>query len=337
MPLHDSTLPYACVLMKSTSDPDGLPPMLNAPLDEALAWFARLRDQQASQAEQAAFEAWLATSPAHAQAFEKVRQLWESPALPAALSHFEVPVPKARSRPRPRFQARRWMAAAGLLFMLGWGLLASGLPDRWRADYATAAGEQRSLVLADGSTVLLNTDSALALDFAGDGRGVRLLAGEAYFEVKPDSARPFTVQAGFASVRVVGTRFSVRHGNPALVEVESGTVACSNGQGKPVPLSAGQQVAIGKQAIGLPEPLDAPNQLAWVKGRLVFRDQPLAQVVRELDRYHPGAIFIARPALAQIRVTGSYKLGDSSAVLRALAGIVGARVFSATAYLIVLH
>ena len=303
-------------------------------MDEAVTWFAHLREDGA---DRAAFEAWIAASPAHEAAYAKVRRLWQSPALSAALGHFDQALPTGKTRKPARFHARRWMLAASLLLMAGWGLVATGLPERWQADYTTAAGEQRNITLADGSTVTLNTDSVLALAFDDGQRGVRLLAGEAYFHVQPDSARPFTVQAGPASVRVVGTRFSVRAGDGTRVEVESGTVACSNGEGQSVPVTAGQQVTVTRQGVTPPVPFDSATRLAWVKGRMIFSDQPLAEVVQELDRYRPGAIFIANPALARLRVTGNYKLGDSTAILQALADISGARILTATPYLTVLR
>ncbi|CAG0960161.1 Protein FecR [Gammaproteobacteria bacterium] len=275
--------------MNPTSDP-GDSPSLDTPMDEAVTWFARLRD---AGADRAAFEAWLSASPAHEAAYAKVRRLWQSPALSAALGHFDQALPAGKTRHPACFQARRWMLAASLLLMAGWGLVATGQMDRWQADYTTAAGEQRNITLADGSTVTLNTDSVLALAFDDGQRGVRLLAGEAYFHVQPDS------------VRVVGTRFSVRAGEGTRVAVESGTVACSNGEGPSVPVTAGQQVTATRQGVTPPEPFDSATRLAWVKGRLIFSDQPLAEVLQELDRYHPGAIFIANPALARFRVTGN--------------------------------
>lgn len=307
-----------------------------APLAEALAWFARLRDSQTSAVEREAFAVWRAAKPENAAAYVRVEKLWNSPALSEALARFPpaaVPPVVARSRWRT---SRRWAAAASVLLLAGWILAASGLVDRWRADYTTVAGEQRRIELADGSTVVLNTDSALALDFNNDRRGVRLLAGEAYFEVRPDSERPFIVSTDSATVRVVGTRFAVLAGAATSVTVDSGIVACANGQGASVRVTAGQRVSISQKTITPPSKIDPERAFAWLKGRLIFKDRPLADVLDELDRYHPGLIVIANGRLGDSRVTGNYKLDDTAAV-RALADIAGARVTTVSPYLTVLR
>lgn len=319
-----------------TSNGDDDPKSPGTPLDEALAWFARLQDSEASVAERKAFQSWYAAKPENAEAYARVEKLWNSPPLSEALARFPAAVPPAAARNRLRSPGR-WAAAASVLLLAGWILAASGLIDRWRADYTTVAGEQRRVALADGSTVILNTDSALALDFNDDRRGVRLLAGEAYFEVHPDSARPFVVSTDNATVRVVGTRFAVRSGETTSVAVDSGIVACGNGQGTSVQVTAGQRVSISKETVTPPEAIDSGNTFAWLRGRLIFKDRPLADVLDELDRYHPGLIVIAGAKLGNSRVTGNYKLDDTAAVVRALADIAGGRVTTVSPYLTVVR
>lgn len=313
-----------------------------SPLDDALAWFTRLHRPEAGTAEQSAFAEWLAADPAHAEAYGKVERLWQSPALSSALARVGVAVPVSPPSPparRRRMHPPRWAMAAGVLLFTGWSLIAAGLLDRWRADYASGAGEQRRVLLADGSAVILNTDSALALDFSAGRRGVRLLRGEAYFEVQPDSARPFTVSSGIAQVRVVGTRFNVRAGEEGgtAVDVESGIVACANQRGDSVKLTAGQHTDISQQGVAAPTPADTNRAFAWRNGRLIFQDQPLVQVLAELDRYHPGTIVVVGGRLAQTRVSGNYKLDDTAAIIHSLAEIADARVIGMTPYLTLLR
>ncbi|BBA32125.1 putative FecR-like transmembrane sensor [Methylocaldum marinum] len=320
--------------MTFNGDDDPKPP--GTPQADALAWFARLRDSETGAAEREAFAAWRAAKPEHAEAYARVEKLWNSPALSKALARFPAAVPPVVVR-TPWRKPRRWAAAASVLLLVGWLAAASGLIDRWRADYTTVAGEQRRIALADGSTVILNTDSALALDFNDDRRGVRLLAGEAYFEVRSDSARPFVVSTGNTTVRVVGTRFSVRTGETTSVAVDSGIVACTNGQGAGVRVTAGQRVSISQKTVTPPEQTDAERAFAWLKGRLIFKDRSLADVLDELDRYHPGIIVMANGKLGDSRVTGNYKLDDTAAVVRALADITGARVITVSPYLTVVR
>jgi len=301
--------------------------------DQALAWFARLQDSKANQDDRAKFADWLAANPAHQAAYDKVVQLWQSPALNVALSQYAaIPLPpKQRKLP-----LHRWAAAACIVLTSGWLLLASGWVERWQADAVTDTGEQRRIVLADGSAVTLNTDTALAFNYLGERRGVKILSGEAYFEVQPDKSRPFIVETEQGTVRVVGTRFSVKTGDATQVDVESGIVVCAGQQGDSRQLTAGQHSSIASQGVAAVTDINAGRAFAWLNGRLIFQDQPLAEVIAELDRYHPGVIVITDAKLAQTRVTGNYKLEDTAAIVRALAGIAGARLINLSPYLTVL-
>jgi transmembrane sensor len=218
----------------------------------------------------------------------------------------------------------------------GWLLFASAWGDRWQADLYTGTGEQHRMVLADGSALILNTDSAVKLDYAGERRGVKLLRGEAYFEVQPDKIRPFIVATEHGTVRVVGTRFSVKTGDTTLVDVQSGIVACAGFQGDSLQLTAGQHTRIANKGVADLTSIDPNKAFGWLKGRLIFQDQPLEEVIAELDRYHPGAIIVTDAKLAKIRITGNYKLEDTAAILRTLAGIAGARVINISTYLTLL-
>ncbi|MCK9636830.1 MAG: FecR family protein [Methylobacter tundripaludum] len=309
------------------------PSTLGTTQDQALAWFARLQDSKTSQRDRAEFADWLAASPAHQAAYDKVARLWQSQALNVALSQYAaIPLPQKQQKPPPQ----RWAAAACIVLASGWLLLGSGLIERWQADAVTATGEQRRIVLADGSAVTLNTDTALAFNTIGERRGVKILSGEAYFEVQPDKTRPFIVETEQGTVRVVGTRFSVKTGGATQVDVESGIVVCAGLRGDSRQLTAGQHTSIAGQGVAGITPVDTGRAFAWLNGRLIFQDQPLAEVIAELDRYHPGAIVITDAKLGQTRVTGNYKLEDTAAIVRALADISGARVINLSPYLTVL-
>jgi transmembrane sensor len=308
-------------------------PTLGKTQDQALAWFARLQDSKASQRDRAEFADWLAASPAHRAAYDRVAQLWQSQVLNVALSQCAaMPLPPAQRKLRPQ----RWAAAACMILASGWLLLGSGLIERWQADAVTVAGEQRRLVLADGSAVTMNTDTALAFNDGGERRGVKILSGEAYFEVQPDKTRPFIVETEQGTVRVVGTRFNVKTGDATLVDVESGIVVCAGQQGDSRQLTAGQHTRIVSEGVDAVTGIDAGRAFAWLDGRLIFQDQPLEEVIAELDRYHPGVIVITDAKLAKTRITGNYKLKDTDAIVRALAGIAGARVINLSSYLTVL-
>ncbi|MDO9106827.1 MAG: FecR family protein [Methylovulum sp.] len=300
---------------------------------QALAWFARLQDSKVSNGDKAAFAQWFAANPAHQAAFAKVEQLWQSPALHQALSHYAtIPFPVAHKRN----QSLRWATAASVILACTWFVAAANLINRWQADYATATGEQRRIELADGSAMILNTDSAVTLNFNESQRGIKLLQGEAYFEVQPDKAKPFIVATEQGSVLVVGTRFTVKIGERTDVDVDSGIVACAGKNNGSVQLTAGQHTEISANNVSTATPINPIRSFAWLKGRLIFQDQTLAQVIAELDRYHPGVILITDAKLGQIRMTGNYKLDDTAAVVRTLADIIGAKVMTLSPYLTVL-
>lgn len=317
--------------MSLNAEPE-LPTTQSKIQDQALAWFARLQDSKANQADWDAFSDWLTANPNHQIAYNKVIKLWQSPALNTALSHFAtIPLQAVTSK----YHLQRWAAAVCVVLMSGWMLIASGWINRWQADLATGTGEQRREMLADGSTLILNTDSAVKIDVNGDHRRVTLLSGEVYFEVQPDKTRPFIVATAQGTVRVVGTRFTVKTGDVTQVDVENGIVACTSQQGESRQLTAGQHTSIASQNVAIISQIDTSRTFAWLKGRLIFQDQPLAEVIAELDRYHPGAIVIADTKLGQIRITGNYKLEDTAAIVRSLADITGARVLNLSPYLTV--
>ncbi|MEQ1528204.1 MAG: FecR family protein [Methylococcales bacterium] len=319
--------------MSLNAEADSIHSTLGKTQDQALAWFARLQDSNVNQADKDAFADWLAASASNQIAYDKVIKLWQSPALNTALSRYAaIPLQPALPKRHPQY----WAAAACVVLMSAWISIASGWVDRWQADVATGTGEQRRELLADGSTLILNTDSAVKIDINGNHRGVKLLSGEVYFEVQPDKTWPFIVATAQGTVRVVGTRFTVKAEETTQVDVESGIVACTSEQGESRQLIAGQHTSIASQSVATITQIDPSRAFAWLKGRLIFQDQPLAEVIAELDRYLPGAILIADAKLGQTRITGNYKLEDTAAIVRSLADIAGARVINLSPYLTIL-
>jgi transmembrane sensor len=123
--------------------------------------------------------------------------------------------------------------------------------------------------------------------------------------------------------------------------LDSGIVACGNEKGAGIRLTAAQQVSISKETVTPPETVHSGSLFAWLRGRLIFKDRPLAEVPDELDRNHPGIIVIANAKLGNYRATGNYtgnyKLDDTAAVVHALADIAGARVTTVPLYLTVVR
>lgn len=320
-------------------------PVSAAALEQAAAWFARIDRGDLSDREQQAFDGWLAADPGHQRAFARISRTWD------ALGDLAGTVETTPSAGKPAIDGyragRRWAltaVAAGLVLALGLG---TDLPQRidaeLRADAVTAAGEMRTVSLPDGSTVDLNTASAIAVDFGPGGTGprrVRLLRGEAAFDVVKNPDRPFTVAAGGGTSRVLGTVFTVRTmGDGASVTLLEGRVAVSAADGgAETVLAPNQRVRYGAAGgLGDVETVDPRSAAAWRRGKLVFRDRALGDVIDELNRYHTGLIRLTDAGLRQRRVNGVFDTRDPVAVVGALETALGLTSTRLTDHLILLH
>ncbi|MFT4246845.1 MAG: FecR domain-containing protein, partial [Pseudomonas sp.] len=211
--------------------------------------------------------------------------------------------PPRRRRGHVGRRWRPWLAAAAALVLTA-GLGTQWLRD-WRHDQTTATGEQRTIALRDGSTLWLNTASAVDLTMDGARRQVRLVRGEAYFDVARDPAHPFVVDAGTGWITVLGTAFGVRRdGGDVVVTVQRGRVQVAGGGSPSVVLMPGQTVRVHagdprKQVASV----DAEQALSWRSGRLLFENRPIGEVLDELRRYDRRVLLIGDPAVRRLRVT----------------------------------
>lgn len=304
----------------------------------ALAWFVRLQSGDAGPADRAAFAEWLARDPAHRREYEALGGLW------ADLGG----VPDPRRRPRPpspaRSPARSSAPTRRRVLMGGGAALAAGVAglavttDAWRGGVRTGTGERRSLALDDGSVVELDAGSALRVEFSSQERRLRLTEGRAQFVVARDPERPFVVACVNGRVEALGTVFVVhRHPDSVVVAVEEGSVALSVEGAPPARLAAGQCRRYGPDG---PGPLlrdGVAAETAWRRGRLVFQDQRLADVVADLNRYHPARILLWDAALADLRVDGSVDLSRPDAALNAIARTLPVRTLRPIPSLILLR
>ncbi len=206
---------------------------------------------------------------------------------------------------------------------------APGLLLWMRSDYMTATGEQRSITLPDGSRMVLNTATAVAVDYTPDRRGVVILEGEAYFDVARNIARPFVVDGNFSRVLVTGTAFDVRlDRNQDDVALARGRVDVARLE---VPTDAtdlqpGEAVNVGPAAIAPVRAIDLATAFAWVDGRITFTQRPFREVLDQLRRYYRGRVVVWNSELGDTDVSGSYRLDDPSLAIRSLAEAAGATV-----------
>ena len=297
-----------------------------ARLADASAWIVRLQDPQASDAE--AFDAWLGASEANGRAYDRALQIWDEfgAAAPEVLAGLA-----AADRTRERsFGWRRGLIAAGGLAAAAAVALAV-LPQAAMQPkdqvFATAHGERRTVKLADGSTIDLNAGSRLTVALGRDERRVVMAEGEAVFDVAADARRPFLIAAGDRTVRVVGTQFDVRRrGDELSVTVARGVVEvlpAEGASGAAFRLHPGQRLDHRQGAPDGRVSAAAPQEVfGWRAGRLVYRDQPLSQVVEDLNLQFDRPIRLEDPALGQTRISGVLVLDDQGAVIRRLALMV---------------
>lgn len=286
---------------------------------EAQRWHLRLKDSSATEADRRQFFNWLEQDPAHARAYERAEQLWDTLRSPAAALGAGGWHRAERRRPF-RFQTVLAAAASVAIVALGIGWQSPGLVDRTFADISAAPGHPANISLADGSQVYLDGDSAVDVDLADEARNVKLIRGRTWFDVSHDTSRPFFVRAGDVTVRVVGTAFAVeRRADAVIVTVERGKVAVTDADtGKAALLSPGQQLVLNGPETQGPNDVSAETSLAWRRGLIVFDRASLETVAGELNRMGAGHIFIADDSLRTLTLSGVFQSDDISSVLDAL-------------------
>lgn len=300
-------------------------------VDEALEWFGRLREESPDPAVQAEFRAWMQRSSRHEEEFRALEAMWGSVPFARAVASLPADQYSSARRRSARYQSaigRRTMGiAAAALLLIGVGIWHyPSIRLRWEADYLTAIGEQARIPLPDGSSMVLNSASAVAIDFEGDHRQVRLLEGEAFFDVRHDPDHPFRVAGHFGEVEVKGTAFSVRRGDSEdVVVLERGRVEVAR-LADPLDhakLSPGEMVVASSSALSQVTTVDPERVLAWRHGRIIFEDQPMSRVLAELQRYYGGTVIVIDGRVNQLVVTGNYRLDDIEGAIRTLADAAG--------------
>lgn len=298
---------------------------------EAVTWVIRLQGRCLLPEERRAFDDWHAQSAAHAQMFQRISILWDDPDLRAAAVHAAETASSILSGSRPA-ASRRWVpdaaALAASVVLLVMAALYVDVATWLQTDYRTAVGERRTIELPDRSIMTLNTQSAVALSFNGRARHIRLVKGEAFFQVQHDPDRPFVVETAQSATRAVGTAFVVRAGEARdRVTVLEGIVEVGVA-GAQARVSAGSQIEAAMGAVGQPRSVDLQTVSGWLRGRLVVDGVPLAQVLDEVRRYYPGMIVVWSPQVGDIHVTGTYDIDNPVSVLTFLAKTVPVHMFS---------
>ncbi|MBN7135859.1 hypothetical protein A7A76_14095 [Lysobacter enzymogenes] len=294
--------------------------------DRAEAWVARLDSPECTAQERADFERWLDASPAHVTAYVEAERAHQAAAQLAGDEMLQAAARIAwRQTGRANARSRWWAPTAMVASLLvatvvGVGWLRAPAPAQ-SLRYATAVGEQRSLRLADGTQVMLDTDTAILARFSGERREIEVDRGRVQFEVAADPARPFSVKAGTGTIRDIGTTFQVsKNGNEVNVGLIDGAVVVSNGLAQTgSALSPGQQLSYDHSGrMTPPEPLDVGLATSWPSGDLVFKDRRLDSLLTEMNRYSATKLRLADPDLGKITLSGVFHAGDQAALLKVL-------------------
>ena len=292
--------------------------------EEAAAWFARLNRRSVPLQSLEDFRAWR-QEPANRAAYQAVETAWrdtaalaDDPDIAAALT--AALAPRARSKSVPW----AWPAAFATGSVAGLMVLAL-LTFSGGATYTTRVGEQRLVHLEDGTGMRLDTGTKVSVSFRGGERRVKLLRGQALFNVAHDPAHPFFVDAGSMDIRAVGTRFDVRRdGADAKVTLLEGIIQV-RGAGAPSSawtLKPGEQVSLGRAPAHITADV-VEATTSWTSGRVIFRGLPLAQAIDEINRYSPHKIRLEAQAVAGVPVTGSFQTGDVDAFVSAVSDLHG--------------
>ncbi|MFC4277230.1 FecR family protein [Achromobacter aloeverae] len=305
-------------------------------IDAAIRWAVKLHFNAPGEETRRAFEAWRQAAPAHAAAWLRVQSLsTDGGHGPAALvaDTLRRADAAAAARASGRRRVLAWLAVGGASALAGKATYDRAPWQRLFADYSTGIGDQRAWTLDDGTSVALNTDSAISAEFERDRRQLILRRGEILVTTGQDSPahRPFWVRTPYGSLQAFGTRFDVRlaHGG-ARLSVQEGAVRLHLANGDGLLAQAGQRWWFDR-ARALPAMATGLREDSWAQGVIVAEDARLDDLLAELARYRAGRI-ACDPRIAATRVSGIYQVRDTDEALRFLARTHALRVVSRTRF-----
>ncbi len=297
--------------------------------EAAASWYVQFQAQPPTPSERHAWQQWLNAEPSHQAAWNQMEQLQRSlGTLPPDLTR------RALSTTQQRRQVLKWMLLLGGTGYLGWNVQQhTSLSSAW-ADYRTGVGERRRIALADGTQVDLNTHTSIDVTIDEHQRLIRLREGEVLIHTgKSGGQTPFYVETRQGRVQALGTRFTVRQlsGSTRVgVLQDRVSVSPADQPDHSQILSAGESVDFDRQQVGGNHPYRS-TQAAWVDGQLIVLDARLGDVIDDLARYRPG-VLQCDAASARLRVSGTFRLDSTDAVLANLQATLPIQVKYFTRY-----
>jgi transmembrane sensor len=296
-------------------------------LAAAATWVARLHDERRSPALDARFRTWLDEGEEHRRAFARLTQAWEQAGMIRLRAQRNAPA----VRPRGASRIVLWATAVATTLVLA----ATAGIYYWNDNAVTTRiGQQEVRLLRDGTRVALNTDTRIEVSYDEHARRVRLIRGEARFDVAKHPAWPFLVSVGGQEIRALGTSFIVRLDgveNLSVTLVEGRISVAPTAPHDEMPWLNPQILFPGQRLVILrshPPVVDRPNMTritAWQQGRVEFDATPLAEAANEMNRYNKGHITVADADIAQLRIGGVFHAGDSDEFVRVVTAVLGLR------------
>ncbi|QNE49207.1 ferric citrate uptake sigma factor regulator FecR [Klebsiella michiganensis] len=300
-------------------------------LRSASHWYAVLSDGRVSPQQEARWQQWYEQNNENQWAWQQVENLRQQMGqLPGGLA--------SRALHDSRLARRHVLKGLMLLLAAGgsWRLWESELAEGLRADYRTAKGIPRPQRLADGSLLTLNSESAADVRFDARQRMVHLRYGEIAIRTAHDSRqRPFRVQTREGTLTAFGTEFTVRQfagGTRLAVQQHAVEVVLPSGSAQRV--NAGESLWFTRDRFATLVKLNGGED-SWIRGVLTFHDAPLSEVVETLARYRSG-VLRCDPAVADLRLSGTFPLGDPDAILQVIAQTLPITLRSVTRYWVTL-
>lgn len=282
--------------------------------EEALGWVVRLSSGEATAEDYDNFRHWRDESKVNAAALIRARTLWLQ--LGAALPTAERQRRRRLSEGFARKAAVGLAGAAAVLLCIGVG---QRYWSNWRYDAATSVGQVKTVILPDGSRVMLGGDTALNIDYRHGARAIQLARGEALFSVIHDPNRPFTVRAGIGEIRDVGTVFDIKlQGEGARIVVAQGAVEVAS-NGRRTPLVADRSLSLSPARFGPVTLVNAKLETAWSRGSLMLENTSLSDIIAALGPYYDGKIVLLNKAADHERLNAAIDLNRLDGWLSGLA------------------
>lgn len=301
---------------------------------EAAQWISRLSSNQLSAEQQREFSLWLNRSQLHLHTFDRLNAEWqEMGASMRSDSRCAEQLASLESKPTRQEPATasfnwRWaLTATCSLFLCAAFLITEPFTQANTQIYLTDIGEQKTIPLSDGSTLILNTQTEVAVSYSNDERQLQLVRGEAFFQVAHDRQRPFHVDTNRGRITALGTAFNIDQRQKSVtVVVTEGTVKVEENADASTLLAATDKVTVNQQITLSPRGLSPVNKTekapAWQQQRLEFDGNPLAEALLELNRYLAEKVQlnpVQKAELASLTVSGVFNLNEPEQALAAIA------------------